>query len=56
MQVLVEDAIEKETPVVKESISPLKKPVISKRKKCVVPNEDPPSTRKRVRLSVRVTK
>jgi chemotaxis regulatin CheY-phosphate phosphatase CheZ len=56
LQVLVEAAIEKETPTVKESIAPLKKPVIAKRKKSVVPNEDPPSTRKSVRLSVRVTK
>jgi hypothetical protein len=56
LQVLVEAAIEKETPTVKESIAPLKKPVIAKRKKSVVPNEDPPSTRKSVRLSVKVTK
>jgi hypothetical protein len=56
LQVLVEAAIEKETPTVKESIAPLKKPVIAKRKKPVVPNEDPPPTRKSVRLSVRVTK
>ena len=56
LQVLVEDSIEKETPVVKENKTPLRKPVISKRKKSIVPNEDPPSTRKSVRLSVRVTK
>ena len=56
LQVLVEVAIEKETPTVKESIAPLKKPVISKRKKSVVPNEDPPSIRKSVRLTVKVTK
>jgi hypothetical protein len=55
-QVLVEAAIEKETPTTKESIAPLKKPVTAKRKKPVVPKEDPPSTRKSVRLSVRVTK
>jgi hypothetical protein len=53
---LVEDTIEKETPIVKESITPLKNPVIAKRKKHVVPNEDPPPTRRSVRLSVRVTK
>jgi predicted RNase H-like nuclease (RuvC/YqgF family) len=56
LQVLVEAAIEKETPTAKESIAPLKNPVIAKRKKLVVPKEDPPSTRKSVRLSVRVTK
>jgi hypothetical protein len=56
LQVLVESAIEKETPVVKENKTPLRKPVIAKRKKSVVPNEDPPSTRKSVRLSVKVTK
>jgi predicted RNase H-like nuclease (RuvC/YqgF family) len=56
LHVLVEASIEKETPIVKESIAPLKKPVIAKKKKSVVPNEDPPSTRKSVRLSVRVTK
>jgi hypothetical protein len=56
LQVLVEASIEKETPVVKESIAPLKKPVIAKSKKSAMPNEDPPSTRKSVRLSVRVMK
>jgi hypothetical protein len=56
LQVLVEAAIEKETPIVKEITTPLKNPVIAKKKKSVVPNEDPPSTRKSVRLSVRVTK
>jgi hypothetical protein len=56
LQVLVEAAIEKETPTAKESIAPLKKPVTAKRKKPVVPKEDPPSPRKSVRLSVRVTK
>jgi hypothetical protein len=55
LQVLVEAAIEKETPTAKESIAPLKKPVTAKRKKPVVPKEDPPSPRKSVRLSVRVT-
>jgi hypothetical protein len=50
LQVLVEAAIEKETPTTKESIAPLKKPVTVKRKKHVVPKEDPPSPRKSVRL------
>ena len=56
LQVLVEAAIEKETSTVKESTTPLKKLVITKKKKPAMPNEDPPSTRKSVRLSVRVTK
>jgi hypothetical protein len=56
LQVLVEAAIEKETPTAKESIAPLKKPVTAKRKKPVVPKEDPPSPRKSVRLSVRLMK
>jgi hypothetical protein len=51
LQVLVEDAIEKETPTTKESISPLKKHVTSKRKNPIVPKEDPPSPRKSVRLT-----
>jgi hypothetical protein len=53
LQILFEVAIEKETLGVKEIITPLKKPVITKRKKSVVPNEDPPSTRMSVRLSVK---
>jgi hypothetical protein len=56
LQVLVEASIEKETPTAKESIAPLKNPITAKRKKPVVPKEDPPSPRKSVRLSVRVTK
>ena len=56
MQVLVEVSIEKETPATKESIAPLKKHVTTKRKKLVVPKEDPPSPRKSVRLSVRLMK
>jgi hypothetical protein len=56
LQVLVEAAIEKETSVVKESTTPLKKPVIVKKNKLVVPNGEPPSTRKSVRLSVKVKK
>ena len=50
LQVLVEAAIEKETPTTKESIAPLKENVTAKRKKPDVPKEDPPSTRKSVRL------
>jgi hypothetical protein len=53
---LVEASIENEKPVVKESTTTLKKTVIAKKKKLVVPNEDPLSTRKSVRLSVKVTK
>jgi len=45
-----------ETPVVKKSIAPLKKFVIAKNKKSIVPNQNPPSTRNIVRLSARVTK
>jgi len=56
LQVLVEAAIEKETPAAKESIAPLKKHVTAKRKKPVGPKEDPPSLRKSVRLSVRLMK
>jgi hypothetical protein len=56
LQLFVEVAIKKETSTVKESTTPLKKPVIVKKKKPVVQNEDPPSTRKCVRLSVKVTK
>jgi chemotaxis regulatin CheY-phosphate phosphatase CheZ len=41
LQVLVEASIEKETSTVKESTTPLKNPVIAKKKKPVVPNEDP---------------
>ena len=50
LQVLVEVAIEKETPATKESIAPLKQPITAKNKKLVVPKEDPPSPRKSVRL------
>jgi hypothetical protein len=56
LQVLVEAAIEKETLAVNESTTPLKKPIIAKRKNSIVPNEDPPSIRKSMRLSVKVTK
>ena len=53
---MVEADIEKETPTTKESIAPLKKLVTAKRKKPVVPKEDPPSPRKSVMLSVRLMK
>jgi hypothetical protein len=56
LQVLIEAAIEKETLVAKERIAPLKKPITTKINNPNVPKEDPPSTRKSVRLSVRVTK
>jgi hypothetical protein len=56
LQVLVEFVIEKETPKVNESTTPLKNHVIAKRKISVAPNKDPPSTRKSVRLSVKVMK
>jgi hypothetical protein len=56
LQVLVEVVIEKETPTAKESIAPLNKLVTAKRKKLVVPKEDPPSPRKSVMLSVRLMK
>jgi hypothetical protein len=56
LQVFVEASIEKETPTIKERKTPLKKPIIAKRKKFVVPKEDPPSIRKSVRLSVKVMK
>jgi hypothetical protein len=46
---MIEDDIEKETPTAKESIVPLKNPVTAKRKKPIVPKEDPPSPRKSVR-------
>ena len=53
---MVEATIEKETSAVKESIALIKKSIIAKKKNPVVPNEDPPSTRNNVRLSVKVTK
>ena len=56
LHVLVEAAIEKETSTVKERKTPLKNLIIPKKNKPVVPNEDPPSTRKSARLSVKVTK
>jgi len=64
LHVLVEAAIEKDTSTVKDSIAPIKKFVIAKKKKHIiankknsnVPNEYPPSTRKSVRLTIKVTK
>jgi hypothetical protein len=50
LNVLVEAAIEKENPVAKESIAPVKKPVTAKGKHVVVPKGSPPSTRRSVRL------
>jgi hypothetical protein len=56
LQVLVEAAIEDDKPTAKESTTTLKNPVNAKKKKSVVPIEDPLSTRKSVRLSVKMTK
>jgi hypothetical protein len=56
LQVLVEAAIEDDKPTAKESTTTLKKPVNAKKKKSVVSIEDPLSTRKSVRLSVKMTK
>jgi predicted metalloendopeptidase len=50
LNVLVEAAIEKEKPVAKESIAPVKKHVTAKGKHVVVPKGSPPSTRRSVRL------
>jgi hypothetical protein len=50
LNVLVEAAIEKEKPVAKESIAPVKKHVTTKGKHVVVPKGSPPSTRRSVRL------
>jgi hypothetical protein len=54
--VLVEDAIEDDKPATKESTATQKKPVNAMKNKSVVPIEDPLSTRKSVRLSVKMTK
>ena len=53
---LVEASIEDDKPIAKESTTALKKPVNAKKKKFVVPIEDPLSTRKSVRLSVKMKK
>jgi hypothetical protein len=54
--VLVEAAIEDDKPVAKESTTTLKNIVNAKKKKSIVPIEDPLSTRKSVRLSVKMKK
>ena len=56
LQVLVEASIENDKPTIKESTTTLKNHVIANKKKSIVPNEDPLSTRKSVRLSVKVKK
>jgi hypothetical protein len=56
LQVLVEDAIENDKPAAKESTATLKNLVNAKKKKFVVPIEDPLSTKKSVSLSVKMTK
>jgi hypothetical protein len=54
--VLVEAAIEDDKPTAKESTTTLKKPTSSKKKKSIESIEDTLSTRKSVRLSVKMTK
>jgi hypothetical protein len=56
LHVLVEASIEDDKPTTKESTTTLKKPANAKKKKSVVPFEDPLSTRKSVRLSVKMTR
>jgi hypothetical protein len=56
LQVLVEAAIEDDKPVAKESTTILKKPTSAKKKKSTELVEDTLSTRKSVRLSVKMTK
>jgi hypothetical protein len=56
LQVLVEAAIEDEKPKAKESTTILKKPTGSKKKKSTELVGDTLSTRKSVRLSVKMTK
>ena len=51
---LVEVAIEDDKPAAKESTARLKNPINAKKKKYVVLIEDPLSTRKSVRLSVKM--
>ena len=53
---LVEAAIEDDKPATKESTTTQKKPVNARKRKSVVPIEYPLSTRKSVRLSVKMTK
>jgi hypothetical protein len=54
--VLVEAAIEDEKPAAKESTTTLNKPASAKKKKSVESIEDTLSTRKSVRLSVKMKK
>jgi hypothetical protein len=56
LQVLVEVAIEDDKPIAKESTTTPKKLGNAKKKKFVVSIEDPLSTRKSMRLSVKMTK
>jgi hypothetical protein len=56
LQVLVEAAIEDDKPTTKESTTTQKKSVNAGKKKFVVQIEDPLSTRKSVRLSVKMKK
>jgi hypothetical protein len=56
LQVLVEAVIEDDKPTTKESTTTQKKLVNARKKKSVVPIEGPLSTRKSVRLSVKMTK
>jgi len=56
LQVLVEGAIEDEKPVDKERKNILKKPTSAKKKKSTELVEDTLSTRKSVRLSVKMKK
>jgi hypothetical protein len=56
LQVLVEAAIEDEKPIAKESTNILKKPTSAKKKKSIKLVGDTLSTRKSVRLSVKMKK
>jgi hypothetical protein len=56
LQVLVESIIEDDKPTAKESTTTPKKPVNAKKKKYVVSIEDPLSTKKSMRLSVKMKK
>ena len=53
---MVQASIEDEKPTAKESTTTLKKPTSAKKKKSIEPNEDTLSTRKGMRLSVKMTK
>jgi phage shock protein A len=56
LQVLVEAAIEDDKPTTEENTTTPKKPINAKKKKSTVSIEDPLSTRKSMRLSVKMTK